>query len=691
MKYFALVFITLLLLITSCSDLDKSIAFQELEQAEYTRKVNDQKTVRWLNNGDADIRLKAVKTLGRIQDTSKVVLLANRLTDEDPRVRSEAVFALGQLFSPEAENYLIEALHTETDKEVRLKAIEALGKSGTNKNPDIFRSFIDGGDRDYQKAAAVACAMLAYRGYHPHQLAPDLSKLMASTRDPEVAWRCAYALYRIGSLGSFYDFAKALELDEPLAKYYGLKGISHVDLLINAPQFNEHRNEKAYRDLLNRYNSRDFRNQLVAQLQDSTWYVRIAALELFGNMEENALQKEIVKMLDDPHPNVRIQAIRSLANYKNWYTRREMRRIYSEEEDWRIKGEALAVLALIEPGEALENVKKDLIEQPWPENYYAVKTLENIETTNERNPVRETDEATQLLMQLADNENIAQTTMVLEVLVNRSKPPSIDFFLDQLNTGDMAVATIVSTYLALIKAPKPVQAVPPLIQAYNNFSAPRDLEAMEPILAALDSIGSEEAVPFLRRQLENPYPAIRERALRALRHIAPEENIRIPETREAYATKWDFKRLNPDSSYYITFSTNRGDFTVEVYPGKSPVNVANIVSLVKQNFYRDIYFHRVVPGFVVQAGDPRGDGWGGPGYSIPCEYNDIFYDRGTVGMALAGKDTGSSQFFVTHTPQPQLNGRYTVLGKVVSGMDVVDRLMIFDRILGAEITVSAKH
>ena len=93
------------------------------------------------------------------------------------------------------------------------------------------------------------------------------------------------------------------------------------------------------------------------------------------------------------------------------------------------------------------------------------------------------------------------------------------------------------------------------------------------------------------------------------------------------------------------------------------------------------FLHRVVPNFVVQDGCPRGDGWGGPGYEIPCEYNDHAYVTGTVGMALSGKDTGGSQWFVTLSPQPRLEGRYTVFAAVTRGMEVVERIMPGDRIL----------
>jgi cyclophilin family peptidyl-prolyl cis-trans isomerase len=93
-----------------------------------------------------------------------------------------------------------------------------------------------------------------------------------------------------------------------------------------------------------------------------------------------------------------------------------------------------------------------------------------------------------------------------------------------------------------------------------------------------------------------------------------------------------------------------------------------------------------VPNFVVQGGDPRGDGNGGPGYQIRCEINEEPFGRGAVGMALSGKDTGGSQWFVTHSPQPHLDGGYTVFGRVVSGMEVIDRIARGDRIRSVTVT-----
>ena len=118
---------------------------------------------------------------------------------------------------------------------------------------------------------------------------------------------------------------------------------------------------------------------------------------------------------------------------------------------------------------------------------------------------------------------------------------------------------------------------------------------------------------------------------------------------------------------------------------QAPKTAANFVRLVEAGFYDGLTFHRVVPNFVAQSGDPRGDGEGGPGYTIPCETNPVPYVRGTVGMALSGKDTGGSQFFLTLQDAPHLTGKYTAFGHVVSGMGVADAIVEGDAILSARL------
>ncbi|HEX3184858.1 MAG TPA: peptidylprolyl isomerase [Pyrinomonadaceae bacterium] len=123
-------------------------------------------------------------------------------------------------------------------------------------------------------------------------------------------------------------------------------------------------------------------------------------------------------------------------------------------------------------------------------------------------------------------------------------------------------------------------------------------------------------------------------------------------------------------------TTTKGSFTIELLPEAAPLTVDNFVQLAQRSFFNGIIIHRVVPNFVIQDGDPRGDGNGGPpNHQIRCEINEVPYDRAVVGMALSGKDTGGSQWFVTHSPQPHLDGGYTVFGRVVTGMNVVDSII----------------
>ena len=124
---------------------------------------------------------------------------------------------------------------------------------------------------------------------------------------------------------------------------------------------------------------------------------------------------------------------------------------------------------------------------------------------------------------------------------------------------------------------------------------------------------------------------------------------------------------------------------MRLFSADAPNTVLSFERLARRGFYDGLTFHRVVPDFVVQGGDPRGDGSGGPGYTIRCEINSHHYGRGAVGMALAGKDTGGSQWFVTHSPQPHLDGRYTCFAQVESGLDVIDSLQEGDQILSIDI------
>ena len=134
--------------------------------------------------------------------------------------------------------------------------------------------------------------------------------------------------------------------------------------------------------------------------------------------------------------------------------------------------------------------------------------------------------------------------------------------------------------------------------------------------------------------------------------------------------------IDSSKNYLVTMETNRGTIELELYPEHAPVTVNNFVFLINEGFYDGVTFHRVIANFMIQGGDPTGTGRGGPGYRFQDETygNPLKHGTGVLSMANAGPNTNGSQFFITHAPQPHLDGKHTVFGKVVAGMDVVNAI-----------------
>ena len=140
-------------------------------------------------------------------------------------------------------------------------------------------------------------------------------------------------------------------------------------------------------------------------------------------------------------------------------------------------------------------------------------------------------------------------------------------------------------------------------------------------------------------------------------------------------------QIDPKKSYTVTMDTDRGVIEIELYPQYAPKTVNNFVFLTQQGFYDGIKFHRVIANFMIQGGDPTGTGRGGPGYRFEDEFagNPLKHETGSLSMANAGPNTNGSQFFITHAPQPHLDGRHTVFGKVTSDQSVVDAVKQGDK------------
>jgi peptidylprolyl isomerase len=221
---------------------------------------------------------------------------------------------------------------------------------------------------------------------------------------------------------------------------------------------------------------------------------------------------------------------------------------------------------------------------------------------------------------------------------------------------------------------------------------PEDVEAMQQIIQTLGSLRDRRATDALIRKLSSTDRTVAQMAADALQAITGRsylQGIRVTERPATGAADTVVLVGGPDT-VVVRMRTSAGTVVLELYPVVAPFTVASFLKLASQRFFDGITFHRVVPNFVVQGGDPRGDGWGGPGYSIRSEFSLLRYERGMIGMASAGKDTEGSQFFITHSPQPHLDGRYTIFGRVRTGMEVVDRIQVGDIITHVDVETPAK-
>ncbi len=239
----------------------------------------------------------------------------------------------------------------------------------------------------------------------------------------------------------------------------------------------------------------------------------------------------------------------------------------------------------------------------------------------------------------------------------------------------------------------------------NSLKTDKDYDdAQLAILSALVKLDKQQSIESLKLALNAPNFLVRRRATNLVKQNDLTKDFPNAEKQVGTVKPYDAKTgtrlgqiLNTEADYVravsrkngnvkAVFTTEKGKFTIDLLPEDAPLTVDNFIKLARKNYFNGLAVHRVVPNFVMQDGDPLGNGSGGPGWSIRCEMNTVPFERGAVGMALSGKDTGGSQWFATHSPQPHLDGGYTVFGRVnEADMKIVDTIVRGDKILKVEI------
>jgi cyclophilin family peptidyl-prolyl cis-trans isomerase/HEAT repeat protein len=579
----------------------------------------------FLANPDPALRARAALAVGRLQDSAAVASLLPLLHDADARVRGETVFALGQIGDRRASEPL-ERLLPGADPELADLAIEALGKLGDRASTPAVASFLRDPSPRLRGEAAVALWRLA------DSSAIDRLIERADDPDPEVRWRVMWALERVVAPDRVVLVA-ALHLEDPdwLTRAYATRTIGRQRSVRGS----------AY---------------LLQQLGDSHPGVvvnAIAGLQLIADSTSAPTIRLLSAALSHPHPYVRVSAATALADRFAW-----------------AGADSMAARA------ALDSLARRLRDPDAATRGAAARAL----------LARRGEGALPLVEPLLHDRSVVARVAVLRALSLLPAPRASGLLLERLRPGTplaerMAAAEELGTLRLRTLAP-------PLREALADTA----LLVAASAASALAELGDTASVPRLTRAyVERAGDADADARISirdALRTLAGREftdslERAHPPRNAAAPVPPDFAQ--PPAVRGAVLHTTAGDIAWSFYVNEAPQTVRNFVRLAEAGYFDGLAIHRVVPNFVIQDGDPTGTGSGGPGYTIRCEYNRLRYDAGMVGMALSGKDTGGSQWFITHSPQPRLDGRYTIFARVTAGMDVVWRIVQGDRVFKVDI------
>jgi cyclophilin family peptidyl-prolyl cis-trans isomerase/HEAT repeat protein len=289
-------------------------------------------------------------------------------------------------------------------------------------------------------------------------------------------------------------------------------------------------------------------------------------------------------------------------------------------------------------------------------------------------------EAFGCLQKLAEDQDLLVRIAALESLPKISaQKNALPIYLSALNSGDAVLVAIAAQNLAADSSERPNHA-PAIIAGYGKLQPPVDVEAGEMIFKALADCGNQHAVPLLEAALSIPDKPFARAAAAALQKLTTRDySDHLPKETKPHDT-FTYAEVKKLKGAWATVETDAGAFELSFFTEEAPLVVLNFVRLAQRRFFDGLLIHRVVPNFVIQTGDPRGDMWGSPGYSIRSEFSRLRFGRGMVGMASVGADTEGSQWFITHSEQPHLDGRYSLFARVRKGMEVVDALQVGHRI-----------
>ncbi|MCX7984961.1 MAG: peptidylprolyl isomerase [Bacteroidetes bacterium] len=675
---------------------------KEIIELQNKRVIGSQHLYTYLHHSNEQVRFRALVALANIGDTLAVGQVVPMIYDKSISVRVAAIFALSFIAPDTISSTLLTLVLTDPNTRVQRAALRALGVIGTKEILDKLTDFTPNVlKQELREELALCYAHFAVRGIKTERTVWHCVELLNDTSS-EVRWKALYALSRMAPYELInIEIAKNDQMLQSLAQSSNpYVRMSLAQLLSRA--HGEYRN--ALLDSLENIEVRKFNDWRVLMN-----CIKARAVQVPLNQKSIS---RFVNYIHHIHPYVRLTAIQSVGLVSpSLYSSAGIAEALAKElteivgdttQPLSIRGEALVTIGKLFP---LYFDAKDSVWLRYADVFLQRKRLEALSQSISQRHLdtliaRFTDPTIRIAMAAWDFSRNLLTIHALRTLqYDSARAMKLAGEICEkaeatLKRSDLALTTIVadlgsSLQTAWIFAQPPykerMQAI--FTKAYETLPIAEGYEGRRMILRALRYIGTHSAVPFLQKVMKSNDQRLVHEAQQTLKHITnqePHENEMgsLPEPRSLNWSRFDKLAVRPR----IEFTTTKGVFTIELFKEVAPATVLSIVELVEKKFYNGLTFHRVVPGFVVQGGDPRGDGWGGPGYTIRTEvYPETYYEEGMCGMASAGKDTEGSQFFVTHVPTPHLNGRYTLFGRVIKGMDVIQSIMLGDVIHSAKL------
>ena len=611
---------------------------------------------RLVADSDARIRRRAAIAVGRVGLKEGIPVVTPLLSDADPEVRQAAAFGLGLIGDRAAAPSLLPLL-ADPEPMVRGRAAEALGLIGAEDAAPAIGKMA----AEYARLPAIA------------GMAPDDERWPAE-REAEAFKLGIFALVRLRA----YEPLAAAVLDggRPISNWWP---VAYALQRLGDP-----RAGAALRQLT----------------QVKGRYTPAFAARGLGEMKDPSAADALLPLIEMTHQprEVVASAIRALGQLGAAKAAAALGAIAGDTKaEGNLRMEAVAALASIKAVDQLPIVQ-DLITDDWPAMRAAalraaaaidsdtfVLILSGLENDTHWNvraaladvlaglaPAIGLDRVKALLT----DEDRRVIPAVLRALTRLGAPDVDVLLLAHLKEPDYVIR---ETAASLLRERKPAGGLAQLREAYTAGEPDSAYGARAAAIEAMAAYGAD-AADAVRAGLGDKDWAVRVRTAELLAKLDPSADHRLairpaPAATTAYG---DPELIGPPYSPHVFIETVRGTIEFELAVLDAPQTSRNFVALARKGFFNGLQVHRVVPNFVMQDGDPRGDGEGGPGYTIRDELNERPYLRGTVGMALAWRDTGGSQFFITHSPQPHLDARYTVFGHVINGMDVVDRIQVGD-------------